>query len=83
MCIWHVKIYSLPSKIFFHEMSCSIFTTQVMAFPQHMTFPQDVGFPQNESWHLHTTCMIVVIHTIIQQQTYEKSYYSYMGSYVV
>ena len=24
-----------------------------------------MGFSHNESWHLHTTCMVVIIHNII------------------
>ena len=65
--IWHVKIHGLSWKIFFHEKSCGIFTTRVLAFTRHVSFPQDVGFPRNESWHLHVTCMAVVIHTVIRQ----------------
>ena len=48
--------------------------TQVMEFSQQVTFPQDVGFPCNKSWHLHAMCMILVIHTIIREETLEKSY---------
>ena len=54
-------------KKFFHEASRGIFTTRVLAFPQHVSFPQDVEFSRNESWHLHAMCMAVVIHTVIRQ----------------
>ena len=65
--IWRIKIHGLPWKNFFHEMSHGIFTTRVLAFPRHVSFPQGVGFPRNESWHLHATCMAMVIHTVIRQ----------------
>ena len=68
--IWRVKILGLPWKFFsmrrvvashvvFHDMSLGISTTRVIS-----TRP---GFPRNESWHLHATCMTVVIHTVIRQ----------------
>ena len=41
--------------------------TRVLAYPRHVSFPQDVGFPHNESWHLHATCMVVVIYTVVWQ----------------
>ena len=69
--IWRVKILGLPWKKFFstrrvvashmafHDTSLGISTTCVISTRR--------GFPRNESWHLHETCMTVVIHTVIQQ----------------
>ena len=42
----------------------NIFVVMDNNYDWDVTFPQDVGFPCNESWHLHTTCMVVVIRAI-------------------
>ena len=49
----------VSSRVAFHDTSFGISTTRVISTRR--------GFPRNESWHLHATCMTVVIHTVIQQ----------------
>ena len=49
----------VASRVAFHDTCLGISTTRVI--------PTRRGFPRNESWHLHATCMTVVIHTVIRQ----------------
>ena len=61
--VCHGKIFSMrqvvASRMAFHNMSLGISTTRVISIRR--------GFPRNESWHLHATCMTVVIRTVIRQ----------------
>ena len=50
---------AVASRMTFHDTSLGISTTRVISTRR--------GFPRNESWHLHATCMTVVIHTVIRQ----------------
>ena len=49
----------MASRMAFHDTSLGISTTRVISTRR--------GFPRKESWHLHETCMTVVIHTVIRQ----------------
>ena len=49
----------MACRVAFHDTSLGISTTRVISIIR--------GFPRNESWHLHATCMTVVIHTVIRQ----------------
>ena len=62
-CFAVEKIFStrrvVASRVAFHDTSLGISTTRVISTRR--------GFPRKEPWHLHATCMTVVIHTVIRQ----------------
>ena len=49
----------VASRVTFHDTSLGISTTHVISTRR--------GFPRNESWHLHATCMTMIIHIVIWQ----------------
>ena len=76
---WKIPWFAM--EIFFHKTSRGIFTTRVLAFPRRVTFPRDMVFHVT-SHGIYTQRAWPWSSIVIWQQTHEKSYYDYTGSYM-